>query len=188
MAIELLLADAISLIFRGRASAWGIYRGGVPVVVADNVLAFDYRKQWAISDYPVERGSFESYDKVEVPYGSRLRFSAGGNEARQQALLSSIAAISGDLQLYNIVTPARVYLNANIQQYDYAQTATNGVGLMQVDVSVIEIREVGGGMFSATQSPTVAGQVNGGPVQAATASPAVAARLVGTGSNAPGGF
>ena len=165
MALELLLADALSLIFRGRASAWGIYRGGIPVVIADSITAFDFRKQWAISDYPVERGSFESYDKVEVPYGTRLRCAAGGNEARQQALLSSISAIAGDLQLYNIVTPARVYLNANIERYDYAQTATNGVGLMQVDVTVIEIREAGGGMFSATKSPTVAGLVNGGPVQ-----------------------
>lgn len=188
MAIELLVADALSLIFRGRAPGWGIYRGGVPVVVADSVTAFDFRKQWAISDYPVERGSFESYDKVEVPYGTRLRFAAGGNEAKQQALLSSISAIAGNLQLYNIVTPAKVYLNANIERYDYAQTATNGVGLMQVDVTVIEIREVGGGMFSATQSPMVAGQVNGGPVQAVAASPAIAARLAGTGSNAPGGF
>nr|DAH84766.1 MAG TPA: hypothetical protein [Caudoviricetes sp.] len=187
MALELLVADALSLIFRGRASAWGIYRGGAPVVRADNVVAFDFRKQWAISDYPVERGSFESYDKVEVPYGTRLRFSAGGNEGKQQALLSSIAAIAGDLKLYNVVTPAKVYLNANIERYDYAQTATNGVGLMQVDVTIIEIREVGGGMLSATKSPSVAGLVNGGPVQAVAPSPAVT-RLPGTGSNAPGGF
>lgn len=187
MAIELLIADALSLIFRGRAPGWGIYRGGVPVVIADSVIAFDFRKGWAISDYPVERGSFESYDKVEIPFGTRFRFAAGGNEARQQALLSSIAAIAGDLQLYDIVTPAKVYLDANIERYDYSQTATNGVGLIQVDVTAIEIREVGGGMFTATKSPSVAGQVNGGPVQAVAPSPAVA-KLAGTGSNAPGGF
>ncbi|MGJ2408975.1 hypothetical protein ACR8FJ_22715, partial [Salmonella enterica subsp. enterica serovar Paratyphi A] len=139
MAFELLIADALSLIFRGGVSAWGIYRGGAPVVVSDNVVAFNFRKQWAISDYPVERGAFESYDKVEVPYGVQFRFSAGGSEAKRQALLSSIAAIAGDLNLYDIVTPDRVYLNANIERFDYSQTATNGVGLLQVDVTAIEI-------------------------------------------------
>jgi len=189
LTITLLTEDAFG-IFTGSPSApWGIYLGGIPVVVADNVVAFNYKKQYAIADYPVERGSFESYDKVEIPYEAGFRFTAGGSDANRQAMLASIRAIQGDLNLYDIVTPEAVYLRANVQRHDYSQTAQNGVGLLQVDVFVQEVRELSGAPLTSTQNPTDAAQVNGGPVQATEATPTqIAAINPGTGSNAPGGF
>lgn len=187
--VDLVTADAAGLFAGSPTNAWGIYRGGVPVVVADNVTAFEIRKQWAISSYPVERGSFESFDKVEVPFGVRFRFTAGGSSAKRQALLESIIAIAGDLNLYDVVTPDRVYLSANIERYDYSQTATNGVGLLQVDVTAIEIREVGEALLSATQSPTDAAQTNDGPAQPTPATPAQSGSLgFGPGGLPIGGF
>lgn len=174
--IELLAADAIG-IFAGAflPQPWGIYLGGAPVILANTVLSFDYRQQWSVSDYPVERGAFESYDKVQIPYDARFRMATGGSDADKMAFLDSIAAIAGDLNLYDIVTPDAVYLSCNITHYDYNRHATHGLGLLQVDIWVIEVRETATMAMSNTQSPSNAAQVNGGSVQTAPASSAQAA-------------
>lgn len=142
LALSFLTSDAAS-IFRGISSdqSWGIYLGGAPVVLADNVASFDYRQQWAVSDYPIEGGSFESYNKVQTPFDARFRFTAGGSESNREAMLASIAAIAGTTLKFDIVTPEAIYNNATITHYDYSRTSTNGLGLMIVDIWTQEVRE-----------------------------------------------
>ena len=166
VSIPFLTADAAN-IFRGVALAqpWGIYSGGTPVVLADNVVSFDYRQQWAISDYPVERGAFESYDKVQIPYDARFRFTAGGSESNREALLTSIAAIAGTTQVFNIVTPETIYSSATITHYDYSRSAVNGLGLMIVDVWTQEIRQNTAIGFSNVSVPQSFSPINGGTAQ-----------------------
>lgn len=168
--LTLLTQDALGLFFGSPSSPWGIYMGGARVVQAETALSFDYKQQWSISDFPVERGGFESYNKVSIPFEVGFRFASGGDAANRQALLNSIRAIAGNTMLYDVVTPDAVYINVNIARYDYRQTATDGVGLMQVDVYATEIRQAGGGLLSNTQSPFSATQSNGGTVQGLSAS------------------
>lgn len=181
--VTLVAEDAAGIFAGSPAAPWGIYRSGVPVVVADNVVAFQFKKQWAISDYPVERGAFESYDKVEIPFDGGFRFTAGGSDAKRTALLTSIDAIDGDLNLYDLVTPNAVYVGGNVTRYDYQQTAQNGVGLLQVDVFMMEVRELAGAVLSSTQSPSDASAVNGGPVQPTEATATQAASMPLTGAS-----
>src|SRR5574337_124086 len=51
------------------APKWGIFRADnlTPVVIADSVVSVDYRNESRISDFPVELGSFGSYNKVATP-------------------------------------------------------------------------------------------------------------------------
>lgn len=175
--ITLLTRDAISLFTGFSISPWGIYKGGFPVVLAETVTAFDYKQQWSISDFPVERGGFESYNKVAVPFETGFRFAAGGVSVQRQQLLDSIAAIAGDTELYDVVTPDAVYINVNISRYDYRQRASDGVGLIQVDVFATEIREVVGLALSNSKAPTSAAQTNSGPVQAVAATTTQESRL-----------
>jgi len=175
--ISLLTKDAASLFTGGfLQQPWGIYLGGSPVVLADNVVSFDLRKQWSISDFPVEKGAFASYNKVFIPFDGRFRFTAGGSDANKEAFLASIDAIAGDLNLYTIVTPIAIYSSVNVTHYDYSQTATNGVGLLSVDVWTEEVRETGVQAMSNTASPTAASQVNGGTVQPVSATTLQAAQ------------
>lgn len=169
-AVNLLTSDAISL-FGGSlfSQQWGIYLNVVPVVLADNVVSFDYRQQWTISDYPVEQGAFESYDKVQTPFNGRFRFTAGGSETNRQLLLDSIAVIAGDLNLYTIITPEAVYASCNVTHYDYSRSSNNGAGLITVDVWAEEVRQTVTAAMSNTASPTAASQVNVGTVQTTTA-------------------
>jgi len=147
------LADGVesvtSTAFRGEPE-WGIFLSSRSVVEADNVIGFDYRKDWTISDYPVEEGAFQSYDKVELPFDARVRFSCGGSLETRTAFLKSIQDIAGDLELYDVVTPTKTYQSCNITHVDYRQTAQNGVGLMVVEVYLQEIRATATATFSQT--------------------------------------
>ena len=161
----LLLADALGLPPSPLAPQWGIYLDGEPVVDADSVVTFDYRQEWTVSDYPLEQGAFQSYDKVQTPFDVRVRYAAGGSQQNRQALLDSIAVIASDLNLYDIVTPEAVYQSVNVTHYDYRRTATNGVGLLQVDVWCVEVRVTAQAQFQNVQNPASASPQTQGNVQ-----------------------
>ena len=155
MAIALLTAD--TYVGSANSPQWGIFQNGIPVVTADNVVSQEFKSEFILADFPVEGGSFESYDKVYIPYDVRFRFSAGGSQANRTALLQSIAAIAGNLQLYDAVSPD-----------DYRRTSEHGVGLIIVDVWLSEVRPAGGNSTD-TASPTSAPPINNGTVQPTTA-------------------
>lgn len=174
--ISLLIADAIGLLGGLAGPQWGIFLGGAPVVAtgfnADNVISLEYAQEWILADYPIEQGGFESYDKVQTPFRARIRFSAGGSLANRQALLDAVAAIAGDFNLYSVVTPEFTYLKANVHHYDYRRTAVNGVGLIVVDVWLMEVRvSTQLPPISNAQQPNGNDQVNDGAVQAEQVSP-----------------
>jgi hypothetical protein len=150
----------------GAPPLWGLFLGGVPVVVADTVTSFAYKQDWAIADYPVEQGGFESYDKVNTPFRAQIQFVAGGSEANREALLDSIAAAADTLTLYDAVTPEEIYPSVNIEGYDYRRTSRNGLGLMIVNVHILEIREDQSNNFQNTAEPSGASALPTGNIQA----------------------
>ena len=120
---------------------WGLYSGASSTLLFDSFVSIEYKQEWAISDYPIERGGFESYNKVQVPFNIRARFASGGTEENRAALLQSVARIAGDLKKYTIVTPEAIYQSCNVQHYDYRRTSSNGVGMIVIDLWLLQIRE-----------------------------------------------
>ena len=141
--IELLTGDTVLGFGSNLQPVWGIYQDGVPVVLADTASAFTFKREWAVADYQIERGGFESYDKVDLPFEPRVQMVAGGSIENRKAFLESITRIAGDLQLYDVVTPEEIYTSVNIQHYDFRRTSRNGVGLLSVDIWLLEIRVIG---------------------------------------------
>lgn len=164
----ILFADTFIGYGAGAPPQWGVFLNGVPVVVADTVTALGYQQNWAIADYPVERGGFESYDKVNTPFRIHIQFVSGGSEANRQELLDSIMAIGDELTLYDVITPEAVYIGVNVDHYDYRRAARNGLGLMIVDVEFLEIREEGTTDFKNTKSPSGFAADPAGNVQSPT--------------------
>lgn len=162
----LLIADAIGVPtgFFGRP-VWGIYLSGVTAIEVNSVLGFDYKRDWSISDYPVEEGAFQSYDKVELPFDVRVRVASGGSAAERQQLLSELDVLGASLELYDVVTPEKVYLAVNVAHIDYHRTATNGVGMIVADIWFTEIRVTTPAQFTNTKSPVNSGQQNIGSQQ-----------------------
>jgi len=60
--------------------AWGIYdQSNTAVIVPDNIVSFEYSKEYRIAKSPMEGGAFQSYNKVETPYMSRVVMTKGGS-------------------------------------------------------------------------------------------------------------
>lgn len=167
VAVEnLLAADSLIGYGLGAPPAWGLFEGGQPVIIADTVTSFGYQQDWAIADYPVERGGFESYDKVNTPYRIHVQFVSGGSVAKREALLSSISRIGDLLTLYDVLTPEEVYVGVNVEGYRYKRTAANGLGLMIVEVQLLEIRQEGITDYKNTKAPSGYAASPSGNVQA----------------------
>lgn len=161
----LLVADAsiIAKLFGG--PQWGLFRGGKSVAQADSVRSVEYRQDSKLSDYPQQKGAFESYNKVATPFDARLQLSKGGTTTDRKAFLDAIDAAAAGLDLYDVVTPEKVYKNANIQRYDYRRTADSGVGLLTVDLWLVEVRETVAVGFTNSKEASGASLLNLGAVQ-----------------------
>lgn len=152
---------------------WGIFNeDGEAVVTADNVVAMEYKNEWSVADAPLERGAFESYDKVDTPFSVRLTFSSGGSFRNRQALLDSIDEIAPDINKYDVVTPEKTYVSMNVVHVDYRRTATNGAGLISVSVWLQQIREDAVAETANSAEPSGATVKDGGQVQPKEMSPA----------------
>jgi len=133
-----------------------------------NTAAVDFKREWAISDYPQEDGAFQSYDKVQIPKEVRLRFSAGGSLTNRKALLDAVDSAATSLNLYKALTPDAQYDSLNITHYDYHREARGGVGLLIVDVWLIQVVVTAKPAFSSTATPAGSSSTNGGSVQTQT--------------------
>lgn len=173
---------------------WGIFKDGQSVIKADSVGEFGVKKEWTISDYPVEEGAFQSYNKVYVPFDARIQFRAGGSVDNRQALLDSIEAIAGDLLLYDAVMPEKTYQSVNVVHYDLRRQYDKGLGILIIDVYLEEVRDTADAEFTSAaadtstegapasqaktpKSPTAAAKKSSGPKQAKAATPTQGAAI-----------
>lgn len=151
-------------------NTWGLFKDGQPVVIADSVQAFEYSKEWSLPDYPQQEGAFQTYNKVERPFAVMLRFSSAGTEQDRRNLLDSIEAIAGDTELYDAVTPEKIYTDCNVRKNGYRRHADQ-VGRIIIDVDVLQIRNTATAAFTNTKSPSGAAPQSGGTVQTTAATP-----------------
>lgn len=168
---------------------WGIFsRGGASVVTADQVYSVDYRQEFSLPDYPQERGAFQTYNKVNTPQTVMLEFVSGGSFGNRQALLNSIAAIAGDLNQYDVVTPEKTYPSLNVEAVMYVRKGGAGGGMIKVGVRMLEIRNSAQQSLSnSTVSPSGSDTQSGGQVQTTAPSTTQSSILHDMFSKAPAG-
>lgn len=140
-AISLGGAALINAIF---GNYWGIFSEfGVPILLADNVISLKYSTTAKISNAPIEKGSFASYNKVQDAWTASVQMSKGsGGTLMRGAFLAQVEIISNSTTKYHIITPEYVYTNANIVGYDTSREASDGAQLIKVNLHLEEVREV----------------------------------------------
>jgi hypothetical protein len=151
---------------------WGIVdQNGIPLIIVDNVVSVGYQNDGKVAQAPVQDGSFASYNKVASPYQCCVRMSKGGSVLERGAFLAMLEYMAGGTDLFTVITPETIYVNANIEAYDYRREASNGAHLIIADIKLTEIRQVKAKYTdaqdtSAAQSPAAASPAAGGTVQA----------------------
>lgn len=163
--VQLLVADAQIAFNLFSGPKWGIGQNGFFSIVPDSVLSVAVKRDWQLPNYPQEEGAFQSYNKVTMPFDARVSMSKGGSDADRAAFLATIDSMSESTELYDVVMPELIMQNANIVHYDYRRTSTNGIGLLTVDLWLLEIRVAPSPAFTNTAKPSGADAQQGGMVQ-----------------------
>lgn len=149
------------------AATWGIFDdGGAAVLEPDNIAALEPSYEARVLDYPIEKGGFQSYNKVATPAETRITMTKGGSDGERQAFLDKLNELIKSLDLFSIITPDSVFLSRNLTRYEYKRTAQNGATLLTIELTTVEIRETAKSTFSNSKSPGGDSVVNDGPVQA----------------------
>jgi hypothetical protein len=148
---------------------------GIPGLSATlSTKSVDYSKEFKISDFPVEKGGFASYNKVELPATPIVTLCFSGTERERATFLSAIDKAAKSLELYTIATPERNYPDHLIERYTYQRTSQNGATLLTVELTLREVREVeltftqAETKTPAPKSESAAPNTNTGKVQAVT--------------------
>lgn len=102
----------------------------------------DYSKETRVSDFPVERGSFASYNKVELPAAPMVTLCFAGTEGERRKFLNQLEMATKSTDLFNVVTPEIAYANYSIERMNYQRRSTKGATLLVVELSLKEIRQV----------------------------------------------
>ena len=151
----------------GRASTWGIYdkNGGAPITVT-SFVGIMAGQEYDVSTYPVEKGSFETYNKVQRPFTGTLRLSRDKDVSDRKRFLDDLDALCASVDMFTVVTPERTYSNVTFVSHDYDRTAERGAGMIMADVRFMEVRQNTRSIFSETRAPDVVAPVDGGHRQA----------------------
>jgi hypothetical protein len=102
----------------------------------------EYTKETKVSDYPVERGGFASYNKVETPASPIVTLCLSGTESNRKSFLESIDAACKSTELYSVVTPEVTYVDYSLERYNYQRRSSKGATLLIVEIALKEIRQV----------------------------------------------
>lgn len=144
---------------------WGLFdSSGNPVLVGDATVTFGYTHEWRVSDYPVEDGGFQSYNKVQTPIEGKITYAVGKTVANRQAFLLQAEALCDSTTLYNLVSPEVTAVNVTPYHVGYERSAAKGAQLIPVDVWFREIRVAPSPLFTQTATPGGADAQNDGTV------------------------
>lgn len=135
----------------------------------------EYSKETRVSDFPLERGSFAAYNKVETPAEPQVVLCLTGSEKNRRTFLEAIDNACKSTDLYSVVTPEVTYINYTVERYNYARHNSKGATLLIVEITLKEIRQVSA-LYTASNKgqvdkPKEAGathQADNGKVQAQT--------------------
>lgn len=130
---------------------WGIYnKDGELTIAPDNIMDLRYDNSSKVSTFPTEEGSFATYNKVRSPYKAKITMSVGGDSAAMEAFMARLDELADDTELYDIVTPERTYLNANIEKVNYARAHNKGMNCIVAHLEIVEVRQVSPAYASVT--------------------------------------
>ncbi|WP_233867088.1 phage baseplate protein [Paraburkholderia adhaesiva] len=127
---------------------------GNALITPDSLVDLGYRGEGRVATYPVEQGSFASYNKTTQPQELTLRLSCGGKNMGRDTFLAELGFLRTSLTLVNIVTPEITYRSYNVDRVDYARKSSTGLSLITAEVHFAEIRTSAQASYSNTAQPS----------------------------------
>jgi len=113
-------------------------KDGNNVLKWDSCVSFTYDNSYTISDAPQEEGAFISYNKVSSPFIIKTRgTSLDAND--RKTFVEQADTILASLEIYDFITPERVYRNCNVVAITHAKTAQSSYSIAAIDFIIHEV-------------------------------------------------
>jgi hypothetical protein len=170
------------------APVWGIFdQDNNQVVTPDSVADFGWRQEFRVSNFPVQQGQFASYNRVLLPFESSIILTKGGTLSERQTFLQQIDAIAaaGNIQLYNIATPEKSYIDVTITRAELSRRGKDNAYYFDVELFFVQVISVnaqytttGTTSTADAQEPSAVPTANNGLSSASVPSPAVQAAAI----------
>lgn len=163
----LLNQDAENLPNPPGSPQWGLYdsNSGSQIIQADCVVSLEFGKEFPTSDYPVEPNSFETYNKVQLPFDVTLRYAAGGDVSNRQQLFSDANTIAPQATTYSLIMPEWTWPSVTVNGMRFIRRADAGNGLFILDLQIKEVMQTAEQAFTNTSNPGSQNAQGGGNVQ-----------------------
>lgn len=130
--------------------------------------AVEYKKETQVSDFPVERGGFATYNKVQRPADPTVTLCLDATPQDCNTFLNAIENATNSTDLYSVVTPEITYVGYTVQSYNYQRRQMRGATLLIVELQLLEVRQVSAAFSSIInqpKDPSATPQVDSGVVQ-----------------------
>jgi hypothetical protein len=92
---------------------------------------------------PIEEGSFSSYNRIIEPKEGTAMLALMGDDAEIQDALNALEELKKSDKKVEFITPFDTYENLMLVSYDYRRDGHSGQNVLQVEIRLKEVREVG---------------------------------------------
>jgi hypothetical protein len=119
---------------------YGLFDQGTEVLTgANSCTGFGFQVDEQIPAYPIEQGGFVSYNKVALPFGTKLQYAV--YQENLSSFITELESLRADTNSYTVVTPVYSWNNCNITHWDTRLQDKRSVSMWVIDVWLAEIRQ-----------------------------------------------
>lgn len=141
-----LLGNAASALwnFLFPGPTWGVFDVGTTdrSVAVSSVSEIDISAESRVSDYPIQTGSFTTYNKVKLPNIVTIRMTKDGQEISRAELLSWLDLHVNAQTLFDVLTPEWRYPSMTLVGYRMNRSARSGAAMIIADCLFQQVREL----------------------------------------------
>lgn len=130
------------MLFPGKQ--WGIFMPGTTesAVEVSSVFSIDIRAEARVSDYPIQTGSFTTYNKMRLPNLFSVRITQDGDETKKAMFLAWLELNCGETSFFDVVTPDNRWPKSTLVSYRIEHSARSGATMLKADCVFEQIREL----------------------------------------------
>lgn len=150
--------------------------GGGQLVQFTSVISVDVLNEGQALSYPIEEGSFMSYNKVQSPLDIQVTLAKMGLPFEFADILKTLDKYQAEALKLMVVTPSAFFDSMTLESYAHRHDQRRNSNMLTVDLHLIEVKEVQSQTtnveVSSPKNQTSAGKTNMGKQQAKAPAPA----------------
>lgn len=136
------IANAIPSVF----GAWTILAHDTQLEVCsfDCFYAFGYDKNSNVVQYPIENGSFATYNKQNNPFKIDVSLIKNGLNFpfQKRDFINTLQKYCDEPLYVDVVTPSGTYLNCTLGNLSFEQSAQEWSDAIKADLTISEVRQI----------------------------------------------